>query len=485
MSRTSGSHIHNAIWASARAQENEQEAVSRSLRDVESRLNNAVAGRQEIYQRLAQMFLPRLDADAVRDTLSEVQKTVQDCFLRKQERRRQLETGLKENRDRRQEVQNRLDLITAQLETKARERGEIEKKVAETLAANSAYEQARLTAEQNRKSLESSRSRAAAFAEQAKKKIEEFEREPLFTYLAKRKFGTQEYSGGMWTRSLDGRVANLVFYRENKRNYDRLNALPGFIGEEIRRQQAALDESVAGLRRQEEEAGAGFGLPKIMAEGKQLAEQGARFSELVAASDKDYAAITAELNSLDTMKDEFHGQALNHLKSFLQGETVASLRERARNTPGAEDDQWVSRLEQVERDIAAGRREAGDLKAQQRECARKLSELSQLHNWFAQHDYNGCRSFFRDSFDVNALLQGYLLGQIGEAALRQSLSAAQYFQVVTPVLSSQTFGADTSSGWGGASSWGGSSDSGGGGGGSFSSDSGGSSSGGFTTTDSF
>ena len=329
---SSGKNVHTQLKNQVCALELEHEGFASHIHDAEGGITRLTAEREDIYARLAGIYLPELTAQSVMDTLREVQATVRECYNEKQKRRATLVESLKENRARRAKEQEKLDQHTGSIEAKAAERTRIETILAETLRANSNYTRARVLADASQSPLQQYKARAKAFSDEAKTKAAVYESENLFKYLVKRGYNTEQYSAFAFTRFFDDRVAAAVNYREAKKSYDRLIALPTFMATEISRQQASLDKAVAELRRMEDETARGSGLETVIAEGQKLIEKRQLVQQSITALDADNSKQGEALQALDNTKDDYHRQALNQLRGFLRGETVVTLKERARAT---------------------------------------------------------------------------------------------------------------------------------------------------------
>ena len=165
-----GKDVHQSIRTKLEEVEGRHHAFNDRLHEVEGRIEQCTEERQQLYDRLAHLYLPVLDAKSVATTLKEVQETVQNCFNDKQQKRRQLEEALKRNREDRTASQNQLDQASEAIEAKGRERERIEQSIAGLLAANAAYQQSRAIADQSRQALEVYQSRAKSFAEESRAK---------------------------------------------------------------------------------------------------------------------------------------------------------------------------------------------------------------------------------------------------------------------------------------------------------------------------
>jgi hypothetical protein len=218
-----------------------------------------------------------------------------------------------------------------------------------------------------------------------------------------------------------------VGYKEAKKNYDRLSALPQFIQNEITVQEnelAGLQSSIAVVQARH---AADVGLPELqqLSEKAQTAKD--ELDRQVAQIDESSAKISEELKNLDSTKDTFHREALKRLKEFLKGETLSELRQRAKETPHPDDDTLVRELERIDDDIKEAQDRIKSYKADQAALRERQAELTRVERWFTRNSFNGSRSQFSDNIDIGSLMGGFIAGQLTEAALRHTLQSEQFF----------------------------------------------------------
>ncbi len=436
---STGRSVHQQLKSQIDALETEHQGFASRIHDAEGDITALTTEREDIYVKLARVYLPELTAQSVVDTLKEVQATVRECFNEKQKRRGALVAALKDNRTLRAQEQAKLDQLTSAIEAKAAERAKIEAALAATLRANANYTRACALADASKSPLEQYQARAKAFGDEAKAKSAVYETETLFTYLVKRGYNTEQYSAFAFTRFFDDRVAVAVNFREAKKSYDRLIALPKFIATEITRQQASLDQVVAELRRLENEAAKGSGLDTVIGDGQKLIEKRQATQQSITALDADNAKQGKALQALDNTKDDYHRQALNQLKGFLRGETIVTLKERARATAGTDDDRLVARLEAIDGEISKLKSRATEMKAQEVAAAEKLSKVNRVESWFTKNDYETGRSQFLRGFDAKSALLGFLAGNLTERALQGVFQAQQVFRPEPTYRSSSSY----------------------------------------------
>ncbi|MEK6846312.1 MAG: hypothetical protein AABY26_06115, partial [Nanoarchaeota archaeon] len=221
------------------------------------------------------------------------------------------------------------------------------------------------------------------------------------------------------------------------------------------------------------------GLPAVIKEGEALVKNKNSLLSAIDGEHKKANQYASEKNEMNSTKDQYHRTALDKLKSYLKGSSIAELKERAAATPHPEDDHLVDEIIRIDAQVKEIKREAKEVQQQQASIAGQLEGLGSISRRYASKDYESSRCYFDGNFDINTFLLGYIAGNYSASEVNHQIDTHQHFRP-RETYSSYSSG---SSSYGGGSSWssgsdssfgGGSFSSGGGfgGGGSFSSGSG-------------
>jgi DNA repair exonuclease SbcCD ATPase subunit len=413
------------------------ERVAGEVTALESRIDGLHEERDRTYDKLARLYLPEMTAEAIRGTLDELRATVTRIYESKQERRTSLETVIEVTRSRRKELEETFGASNRALETVASELERKKSAVATELDGSSEHRTATSELGALREACDRNRVLYASFNKMAKEKLVAYESEPTFMYLVKHGWGTPDYKATGLTRFMDGFVAKVVRFVFEKEKYDSLVSLPAAIEAELvaaGRQVSAAEERLAKLVAVVEET---HGVPPVVA--KLSAEQGRRAALAKTMKEEDAALerYKKERNALDNTKDAYHADALGKLKSFLTGETIASLKRRALATPSPEDDRLVARVEAIDDEVRSNKKEIESLRERRDEAERKHSFVQAILADFQQRGYETRRSRFPSDFDVGYHLEQLMLGRTSAGDVLGVLQQAQYFEP-EPVVSSSS-----------------------------------------------
>jgi len=470
---TSGSDIYDELKEKVSEVEHKYDAINSKVYSFENNISTLVNEREQCYTKLALVYLPEMEREAITKTLKEVQKDVQDIFEQKQSRRKDLDKMILSAKETNNGYQKKLDTVTDKLNKKAAERDKLQSEIKEEFVKNSEYTALNSQAQQAKDKLEHNKQRVVEVQKEARQKLPDYNNNKIFVYLNSKNYGTDKYSAGGLAAKLDTWAAKLINFEEANKNYCFLKSMPELMELEIGERQSDLDSVVNKLRKMEQDASVKHGLDKVLAQGTDLATERKSLMTEMGLLDSNYSAYVKERKSIDNNKGEYHQLAIGKLKNFLKGETISDLKRKARETATGEDDALVTRIETID-DEVRNFKDQSKLTIEERDkLGERLEGLKKILSNFTSNDYESHRSYFDSDFDLSALLLAYLAGRASHDHIWSQIDTSQHFKATESSYSSHSYGSSSSShssdsGFGG----GGFSSGGGFGGGGFSSGSG-------------
>ena len=298
------------------------------------------------------------------------------------------------------------------------------------------FEQARLLEAR----VTASEQRHEATEREQAEKVPAYESDALFSYLARRGYGTARAAGNVLTRRLDGWVAEVTRYEDVRASYDFLNALPGHAAAVLEEDRAALATALLPLARLEEDVMDSNGLTPVLARGEQLYAEREAARQQVREAEAALRELTGELAALHDERGSYYESAIDGLEAFLEGRTLDELVAMARATRDPRDDALVAQLLEIDSRLAELRAELAGRRKKRTRLAKRLAGLEEIRDRFEADDWNGRRSRFDDGLDINALLLGFVAGRHSSLHVHRMLGRNQHF---LPVHSSSggVFGA--------------------------------------------
>ena len=424
----SGSTIHRKIKDRIVEVEREHSTLSSSVYEYENQIAQVVDERERCYGRLAEIYLPEMTAQAVTQTLKEVQKDVQKIFEEKQHRRKELESLIETAKVKREKLEDKLEDITGQLNKKAAERDGLTARIAVQLQGNTDYVALSNEAKQTNARLEQNKARLQEVERDSEEKLKAYKANAQFIYLANREFGSGNYNAGWLTRIIDSRVAKKIRYSEQKKNYDYLLAMPQLMETEVQRRQEELEAILKRAHEIEQAEAEKHRLPEVLEGGARLGRERNQFMAEVEALDAKYSDYVKERTELDNTKGEYHQEAIRKLKAFLKGRDIGALIEKAEDTPTEEDNRILNRLGEIDARIKTLKYQSKEAKLHRDTVQEKLKGSKEILRKYAQNDFESERSYFDDGFDVEALLLGYVLGRYDYPHVWDRIEDQQHFK---------------------------------------------------------
>ena len=144
--------------------------------------------------------------------------------------------------------------------------------------------------------------------------------------------------------------------------------------------------------------------------------------------DDDIQKYAQEKTKVDDDKGEYHQEAITKLKDYLKGESIQSLKAKARATPGTEDDRMVDRLDEIDASIKSINSLINGRRSDLNNLDTQINGLNEVIQKYTRKDYESGRSRFPSSFDINDFLTGYLTGKVSSGDIWKQIDKHQEFE---------------------------------------------------------
>ncbi len=379
---------------------------------------------------LAEFHLPGMNEASVAGTLAEMEGGIRAIYEEKKDRLDVVERSIPEQREVVEGAESALETVTDALNEVGRERARLARVVYEELEGMPRWQrlfeqvrklEARVVASEKR--------REAALREQ-KEKTPAYERDPFFAYLSRRRYGTGAAAGNALTHRLDRWVAGVTDYEAVRGRYDLLNALPGHMESVLEEDRNALAVAAPPLERLEAEVIDRNGMTPVLERGERLYAEREDARKALRDAETALRALTDELAALHDERGSYFEKAIDGIEAYLAGRSLDELVVMARETGDLRDDALVAELHEVDARLAHLRDQLAERREERSGLASRLRELEDLRDRFEAEDWNGRRSQFDDSLDVNALLLGFMAGRHSSRRLYRTLRRHQHFRPI-------------------------------------------------------
>ena len=379
---------------------------------------------------LAEFHLPGMNEASVEGTLAEMEGGIRAIYEEKKDRLDVVERSIPEQREVVEGAEAALETVTDALNETGRERARLARVVYAELQGmprwKRLFEQVRKL---EARVLASEKRREAAVREQ-REKTPAYERDPFFGYLSRRGHGTKAAAGNALTRRLDRWVAAVTDYEAVRAKYDLLNALPGHAESALEKDRNALAVASPPLERLEAQVIDRNGMTPVLERGDRLYAEREEAREALRDAEGALRGLTEELAALHDERGSYYEEAIDGIEAYLEGRSLDELVVMARETGDLRDDALVAELYEVGERLVHLRDRLAACREERSRIASRLSELEDLRDRFEAEDWNGRRSQFDDSLDVNALLLGFMAGRHSSGRLYRTLRRHQHFRTL-------------------------------------------------------
>lgn len=462
-----GKDVHRGITGRIRDVRRQLRDEQAAVESLQQELATTGERRGSTIRALAEFHLPGMNEEAIAGTLAEMESSVRAVFDEKKDRAGVVERRIPEQRGTVAEAEAALASVTEALDETGRERARLARVVFAELQQTPEWHGLFSEVRRLEARVAASEKRVDAARRERDERTPAYDRDPLFSYLSRRRFGTATPAGGPVTRSLDRWVAGVMQYDDARAKYDFLNALPDHAAAVLAEDRAALAEAAPPLAALESRVIDRNGLTPVLERGDRLYAERDEARRALREAEAALHELTDEMAALQDERGAYYESAIDGLEAYLEGRTLDELVAMARATGDVRDDVLVADLADIDARLDTLRTELAAHKARRARLDDRLAGLEDIRDRFEADDWNGRRSRFDDGLDINALLLGYIAGTHSSGHVHRVLGRNHSFLPVGDSFGPGGIGGGFSSG-GGFGGGGFSSGGGFGGGGGFS-----------------
>ena len=422
-----GSDVHESLVTRIRRVRRQLEKQDGGIERLQGGMAELGARRGATMRALAEFHLPEMSEAAVADTLGEMETSVRAVFDAKKDRLEEVERLIPEQREVVDTSEAHLAQVTAALNQVGRERSRLARSVYEELQGMDRWRAQSDEVRRLQARVGASGKRHEAALRERREKTPAYKRDVFFSYLSRRRYGSDSAAGNGLTRMLDGWVADATEYGSARAKYDFLIELPGHAEVVLDDDRAALANAQAPLAALEAEVIERHGLTPVLQRGDELYAEREEARRTLREAEAALRELTDELASLHDQRGSYYENAIDGLESYLEGRSLDDLVTMARATGDPRDDVLVARLADIDGQLRTLRAELADLREDRDRLADRLAGLEDLRDRFEGDDWNGRRSRFDDGLDMNALLIGYLAGSHSFGHVQRHLGRSHSF----------------------------------------------------------
>lgn len=366
------------------------------LRSIEHQLSEAAS--QEL--RLEQQIAIKLSeiADLHLERRPELEQEARNVLdLRDAEER--------ELRKRLEQVERTISDLLEKIDARQADLRRLKRQVADMLAGREEYRQMLARFEEAQVRQRTAEPNLRELQDECARKLPQYQKDARYTYLVSAGYATDAYRGNGIRRFLDGWIARLCNFHENRRNELTLLAMRDALArkaEEPRQELQALSDRLAEATATEEES-AGM---------RGLKEELARLEAAVKEEKKHANTIQAQLAPFAAKTDTRYRQARSLVATAMKSHSEEELMARVLKTPVLADDKLAREVVAMQAALQAQRRHIAGLGQQRAHADAEYQRAKELERTLRHRGYGGGHYGYHSGLNLGALLVGYMAGQL-------------------------------------------------------------------------
>lgn len=252
-----------------------------------------------------------------------------------------------------------------------------------------------------------------------------YRRDPFFTYLQNRRYGTKNAKGWMLTKILDHWVARLCNYRQSAENYRRLHAIPKRLESHVKRLNVQVLEAQTALQSLEHDILYKDGVTALLEASMAAQVRLDQIDSNIETAEQDCEALRARHMQLITGESGPYQKALALLSKALSRKSLPSLNRIAAQTQTRDDDLAIESLRELEETAEDLKDDRVEAKQLVKSYQRRLKELETVRRRFKKNRYDAPSSVFENGGMLGALLGQVLVGALAGDDFWRQLERAQ------------------------------------------------------------
>ena len=355
-------------------------------------------------QQVAEILTQR--ESALTDINQKIEKTNSQISGAEQQR----EALLSEVNNASQKIADKEAQVQAQLKDDKTYLAQLEK----ARAAESVAEEANMKADQAQEDM----------AEKAKP----YQDDSLFIYLWNRGYGTTEYSGGLFSRFMDGWVARVIKYESARVNYWNLTEIPKRLDEHADSVTAVADETFMALQQLELDALKQAGVKSLEAEVDSLRETLDSHDDSIEELENTLNTNLQERAKFLAGEDSYIQSSIQRLTQALDHQDLLSIHRYVLATNSPTDDKLVIELRRVDDKLDELNSGLKNVRLLHGNKINQLKDLQSVRRNFKNSRFDDIRSGFGNQSLIAGMLGQFLQGVISSGDLWQTIQRNQRYR---------------------------------------------------------
>ena len=402
------------------------------LDDQISQLTNSLAEKQryrvKIINDIANVRLAEINSGSLRDDLTSADQQAVEILAQRDSALTALNGEIEDFNSQISDAEKRREELLSEVNTVSQKIADKETEVQNQLKIDKTY----LAQLEKTRAAESMAEEANTKADQAQadmaEKAKPYQQDPLFMYLWNRGYGTTEYSGGLFSRFIDGWVAGLIKYEPARVNYWNLTEIPKRLDEHADSVDKVADETLMALQQIELAALERAGVKSLEAEVDALRETLDKHDDTIEVLENSLNARLEERAQFMAGDDDYMQRCIQRLTQALDNQDLLTIHRYVLATNSPTDDQLVHDLRTVDDSLSDINDDLKSVRLLQNNKINKLKELELVRRNFKNSRFDDVRSGFGNKSLIAGMLGEFISGVISSADLWQTIQRNQRYR---------------------------------------------------------
>ena len=364
------------------------------------------------YRELAEVRAENAIADGVIDEADQIERRVSSILQARQKTLKSLKARATRADKQRDELIAEADALRTEIAKHEAELDKAADKARAALGKNKAYQKLVEARDRAQATFKNADEKTVQSEQDRKEKGKAYETDPLFMYLWRRKYKSDDYQAGNIIRMLDGWVADYIGYHEARANYAVLNEIPTRLRahcDNLKELGVAAQKAVDDAASEEIKKIAGDKLISDLAAARQRQD---RINADLETSAAEVAEISSQLNRYAEGLDPSFQEAVDVSVGFLEQTSYRNLLRQARRTPEPSDDNIVERVAYLTTEAKKLEQSTMSRRKELERLAERREELLEMASKFRRRHYDDDGFEFEPDDFIEDLLEGIVRGTL-------------------------------------------------------------------------
>jgi hypothetical protein len=290
-------------------------------------------------------------------------------------------------------------------------------RVYEDLAKSGDFIEKRRLMDEALKHAENCKAVALDIKDETTEKLVAYRNDPIFQYLMARRFGANDYVGKGLFRPLDAWLSKKIDYTQAKHDFDVMSQLPDLAQSKVEEARLAANRASDEYRVIEQQVRRNHrydDFEKAVVTAKEKREE---CRNQIATHQK---AIDAFQTKNDGIMDTIKKKVLDTMAQF----SFATLDRLTKETGSRSDDLALHQYQELNEEAPRLAEQEREIQARLQKAAQDFKKVKTLRDSFSSNNYDSSRREFSSSFDIDRMMQGYLIGQFSINDFDRSCSSS-------------------------------------------------------------